>query len=75
MGLCCAHGSVASHGHTVGSFKATSDLFITCHVHRHTSEPCLCCCGSHYALGEGPVLLGVASLQDWTLVWEGAVPK
>lgn len=36
IGLCCAHGSVASHGHSVGSFKAPSDPLITCHVHRHT---------------------------------------
>lgn len=75
MGLCCAHGSVASHGHKVGSFKSTSNPLIMCHVHQDTSEPCLWCCGSHNAAGEGPELLGVASKQDWTLVWEGAVSK
>lgn len=75
MGLCSVHGSVASHVHSVGRFKATNP-FITCHVHRGTSEQCLWCCGSHYAAGGGPVLLGVAfSIREWTLVWEGAVSK
>lgn len=60
MGLCAAHCSVASHVRSVGSFKATSDPLITSHVHGGTSEQCLRCCGSHYAVGGGPVLLGVA---------------